>query len=245
MNRLSGKNDQKKPEQVHKIILDSVNNPVTTLCSASCPDPKHAPRGLDLFPAEGSRNQAGEGWPQGRYLQSADVGQHPRQLLQHVPTDIQSPQAPQAAHAPGQLPQLVPYSNRKANSNRGTFPKQEPSKIICSTPIHNHTNSSFAQVHTGTQRMSLPTKGNLGSKSPSQLRSLMQAGSVPFIRRIFVPWNVLPLLQDPGRGGRGLNVRLHTLGSEPRCCRQTGNDLSCPSRFFTLHCLPCFTNSSM
>lgn len=48
------------------------------------------------------------------YLQGADVGQHPRQLLQHVPTDIQSPQAPQAAHAPGQLPQLVPCRDRKA-----------------------------------------------------------------------------------------------------------------------------------
>lgn len=38
-----------------KVILDSVNSPVTIPCSTSFPDPKHSPHGLDLFPAEGSR----------------------------------------------------------------------------------------------------------------------------------------------------------------------------------------------
>lgn len=103
---------RKEQSRYTKIILDSVNSPVTIPCSASCPDPKHSPAGLDLCPAEGSR--LGRDGARAGYLQGADVGQHPRQLLQHVPTDIQSPQAPQAAHAPGQLPQLVPCRDRKA-----------------------------------------------------------------------------------------------------------------------------------
>lgn len=59
MIRLSGKNYQKKTEQVHKVILGSVNNPHRTLCSASCPDPKHAPLGWIYSQLREARSRLG------------------------------------------------------------------------------------------------------------------------------------------------------------------------------------------
>lgn len=129
--------------------------------------------------------------------------------------------------------------------------------------LYSTTGTGLSRVTGGLQRLPLPTqaKGNqdvlahspgawvqqwiLMPKRPPQLRSVLQAGSVLFIRRIFLTWSRLPLVQVPEMGERGASVGPHIQGSEAGAADRYGNELSCASKFLALHFLPCFSNSSL
>lgn len=73
------------------------------------------------------------------------------------------------------LKTMEPSQNRSQQAHL----LQHQSTTTTTAPFHR---DGAVPGHTRTQRMSLPTKGSLGSKSPSQLRSLLQAGSVLSVR---------------------------------------------------------------
>lgn len=102
-----------------------------------------------------------------------------------------------------------PLKTMEPSQNRSQQAHLLQHQSTTTTTAHFHRDGAVPG-HTRTQRMSLPTKGNLGSKSPSQLRSLLQAGSVLSYEESICTMESSPLwCKVPGMGGRGLSGTAH------------------------------------